>query len=198
MSVHISSNNDYIVQAPYGDDNDRHDEWYIRPKILPLSGYECTYNPEIWNRAPVQGNTNCYSYAFNTQVDPRTGGLGKMQPGYTRGYYIPQGLIEEQSIRIGVQADSSALGFMFEQIEKYAVCSAGSYKVALVVELGVDYHWYRQNADGTWSHKPGETPVTNLDMLGNLIYDPEVAASNYSVFVGFFAVAPFNSYYPIM
>ena len=39
-----------------------------------------------------------------------------------------------------------------------------------------DYHWYRQNADengvfdGTWSHKPGSTPVTNREFLG-IVYN---------------------------
>jgi hypothetical protein len=27
----------------------------------------------------------------------------------------------------------------------------------------VPYHWYRQDADGTWSHKNGEFPATNRD-----------------------------------
>lgn len=35
----------------------------------------------------------------------------------------------------------------------------GGYAVLLVVSPGFDYHWYRQDADGTWSHKPGSTHV---------------------------------------
>lgn len=56
-----------------------------------------------------------------------------------------------------------------------------------------DYHWYRQNYDGTWSHKPGGTAVTDLDRKGNLIYDPEscdrtTGFPSYSEFVGFYQV----------
>ena len=29
----------------------------------------------------------------------------------------------------------------------------------LVIWPNRDYHWYRQDADGTWSHKPGSTKV---------------------------------------
>lgn len=36
-----------------------------------------------------------------------------------------------------------------------------------------DYHWYRQNPDGTWSHKPGKTEVRDWDYDGNPILDPE-------------------------
>lgn len=35
-----------------------------------------------------------------------------------------------------------------------------------------DYHWYRQNADGTWSDKPGDNPVNPR------IEDPMVDAKN--------------------
>ena len=33
------------------------------------------------------------------------------------------------------------------------------YAVLLVIWPNRDYHWYRQDADGTWSHKPGSTKV---------------------------------------
>ena len=61
-----------------------------------------------------------------------------------------------------------------------------------------DYHWYRQNPDGTWSHKPGKSEVTNLDASGELIFDPEIcdrnyetsSGINYNEFIGYFAVTP--------
>ena len=69
----------------------------------------------------------------------------------------------------------------------------GMYPVALVIAPGDDYHWYRQDSDGTWSHKPGNTPATNLDASGNPITNPETANRNngshdYSVFCGYFYV----------
>ena len=75
------------------------------------------------------------------------------------------------------------------------MCSPGTYKVALVVHEEKDYHWYRQNPDGTWSHKRGQGKVTNLDASYNLIYDPETCDRNdgrydYSIFCGYFQVSP--------
>ena len=29
----------------------------------------------------------------------------------------------------------------------------------------VDYHWYRQNPDGTWSHKLGQGEVARINSL---------------------------------
>ena len=58
----------------------------------------------------------------------------------------------------------------------------------------MDYHWYRQNPDGTWSHKPGPSLVTNKDESRNIIYDPQICnrndgTTNYSEFVGYYAVS---------
>ena len=61
-------------------------------------------------------------------------------------------------------------------------------KIALVIRED-DYHWYRQNKDGKWSHKPGEFPVTNLDDAEGLITDPRNAVSSYQ-FVKFYEVGP--------
>ena len=36
---------------------------------------------------------------------------------------------------------------------------SGEYAVLLVVDPNNDYHWYRQDSDGTWSHKPGSIKV---------------------------------------
>jgi hypothetical protein len=45
--------------------------------------------------------------------------------------------------------------------------------VALVIWPGVDYHWYRQDKVGCWSHKPGSTPARNTDDSGHAITDPK-------------------------
>ena len=43
--------------------------------------------------------------------------------------------------------------------EEYHMNLSGEYAVLLVVDPNNDYHWYRQDSDGTWSHKPGATKV---------------------------------------
>jgi len=72
----------------------------------------------------------------------------------------------------------------------------GYYLVALVMAPGVDYHWYRQDSNGMWSHKPGNTASTNIDASGLPITNPENAnrdysgsgGPNYSQFCGYFYV----------
>jgi hypothetical protein len=58
-------------------------------------------------------------------------------------------------------------------------CPIGSSKIALVIDPHDDYHFYRQDPDGYWSHKPGAQPVTRLDAEGVPIIDPMTANRNY-------------------
>jgi hypothetical protein len=55
--------------------------------------------------------------------------------------------------------------------------------VALVIWPNSDYHWYRQDNVGCWSHKPGSTAVRNVDNAGNPITDPKTCNRGpYTVF----------------
>lgn len=173
-------------------------EWWL--SMLPVSGYEIDYSPSIWNYSPVVSGTNCYAYSLNNQVFPGTNILWYMQPGEVSGYTLSSNSLTAANIINYVEADSNILGFSFEPIGKYDICSNGSYKVALVIAPGVDYHWYRQNPEGTWSHKPGGTNIVNTDASGHIIYDPETANrnysyANYSIFVGYYEVTPLNNFY---
>ncbi|MBO4870226.1 MAG: hypothetical protein J5585_11000 [Clostridia bacterium] len=68
-------------------------------------------------------------------------------------------------------------------------------KVALVMtqnwtdEYPFDYHWYVENDDGTWSHKPGISTVRNSDDSYIIITDPETAnTGNYDYFAGYYYI----------
>ena len=155
----------------------------------------------MWNYSPVQEYANCYSYMLNNQVYPGTNTLWYLpQPGIASGHYLTQNDISQEVVISYVEDDAEELNFTFEEIDKNTKCSDGSYKVALVIAPEWDYHWYRQNPDGTWSHKSGQHAVTDIDASDNIIYDPETADRNYSyanytVFAGYFKVTPLNNFY---
>ena len=91
--------------------------------------------------------------------------------------------------------DAEFEGFYFEEVFPDEPCISGPYKVALVVDPGVDCHWYWQNPDETWSGKSGHTEDTDLDAFGNVVYYPRVADRdygriNYTEFGGFFVLMP--------
>ena len=147
----------------------------------------------------------------------------RVQKGTSGGYpYYYNQIKTPNQIETYAIADAAYYGITLTPISKYDVCPAGTYKIALVVDYtddanvvndlrlwqstitgeifwldrpDTDYHWYRQNADGTWSHKPGITEVINVDASNNIIFDPEICNRNdgyfdYSVFVGYYAVSP--------
>lgn len=187
---------------------------------LPLNGYELDYNPDLWNSADMVSWHNCYTYMLNFYpvVFDGTGNyLSYSNPGqYSSIYYdylttfifvetdeplyfTPQAIYDMVGYdsRAGIFNGSH---FTFEPIDKDEVCDDGCYKVALVFDFNspeADYHWYRQNSDGTWSHKLGPLPVINVDGSDEEIYDPEqcnhyYVRHNYNSEFGvlFFQVSP--------
>lgn len=168
---------------------------------LALSGYEKEYNPSLWN-GQTRPYNNCYAYALNNQVYPGTNYLWFQQPGEYADNWATD-FTNEAEMRAAVASDFAkyneefGTNLVFQPIGKYAVCPAGTYKVALVAYSdNWDYHWYRQDADGYWSHKPGGTEVTRYDNSGNLIIDPETAdRGGYDLFLGFYAVSGWDNMY---
>ena len=70
-------------------------------------------------------------------------------------------------------ADKEETGFHCDDVDDFDVCSAGSYKIGFTFDLNhYDYHWYRQNPDGFWSHKPSVGLVRDFDFDGNPICNP--------------------------
>ena len=170
--------------------------------VLPLSGYELDYNESLWDD-DVEGYNNCYAYALNNQTIPGTNSLWYMQQPGEYGNSMEYEYSNEEKMYNAVLKDfkeyneSFDTNLTFTRIGKYTKCPAGTYKVALVAcSDNWDYHWYRQDSDGYWSHKPGRTPVRRYDAAGNLIVDPETCDWGiYDVFLGFYAVTGWNNMY---
>jgi hypothetical protein len=78
-----------------------------------------------------------------------------------------------------------------------AKCPAGFSKIAKGVHNKEDYHFYREDDDGWWSHKDGGNKVKRFDAEGKPIWNPQTAARdyrpkgsflNYNNFCGFYCV----------
>ncbi len=200
-----------VLQNTYVDDDDYRDEWTFHG-AMPVSGNEIEYNPTYWNNTQIgytvlwgkefpiyiKHISNCYSYAFDCPFNPWENNA-PMQPGQSADEVLP--MITSPKVIEYVNLDASIEGFTFESIDRFTECPNNTYKVALVIDFLNDYHWYRQNPDGTWSHKRGTTDVTNIDASGDLILDPQTAdryypatsendTLDYSQFCGYFAVTP--------
>jgi hypothetical protein len=135
-------------------------------EFSPLSGYELKYEPEKWNKNNIKDNHNCYSYALGKIVP---GLKSKAQPGYASGFdNIDDKEFDCKSFRERLKRDSP--GSYLEEFDNS--CLPGFYKIFLALDVPNDYHWWRMDDTGYWSHKPGATDVTNLDADGKKIKNP--------------------------
>jgi len=137
-----------------------------------------SYTPGFWNDGgTVQWNNNCYNYSNNKRTDTFA------QPGRASGITLGSVNMNCADVTPAAVADG------IEQAPSSGDCPKCRTRIALVIRPGRDYHWYRRDADGMWTHKPGSTPATNLDNSGNPITNPETADRGlYTEFCGYFCI----------
>jgi hypothetical protein len=160
---------------------------------------EPPYDPALWSfsyaQPYVQYLNNCYNYATNIQTGTYA------QPGRASGH-----MYVSASDCAGVGGGAVSDGLKPADCDRGCGCRDCCIKVALVASPGTivplvddegdtyegafyDYHFYRLDDNGTWSHKPGARPVTNLDASGNPISDPRTCDRGpYTTFCGCYCV----------
>lgn len=160
---------------------------------MPTGGGEYSYNPSYWNDAANINRANCYGYVLNRiatdTTDPLAGYM--FQPGYKTGNYYES--LTTSDIIAAVESDMAALGRTIRSSTYSEKPGSNEYKIALVIASD-DYHWYRQDSDGGWSHKPGLTEVTYKDASGKYISDPRTcdrkySYANYSTWGGYYIIS---------
>lgn len=155
------------------------------PRRAPLSGSEPTYDPSRYNRHKgIRESHNCYTYAFNYLKLPKTKRCTKTscplpfpQPGRASGYPTWSDVKGKRCPDLIARIKGDVPGSSLSTFE--AKCPAGTRKIALVADEDEDYHFYRQDSNGWWSHKPGATEVIPYDATQRRIYDPELASRYY-------------------
>lgn len=182
----LSSNNSpYVISMNemiryYKDYNlNNKDMNYQENEFSSLSGYEPPYEPQKWNDNNIQVNHNCYAYVLNTIAGKRS---GKPQPGYFSGF--PPLRTENYNCaefykRLKKDIPSMYLTTFDEK------CKKGFYKGFIALdakESNQDYHFWRMNNDGYWSHKPGRQKATDVDASGKKIKNPVIADREYTYF----------------
>lgn len=147
---------------------------YTSAALLAIAVGACcsipSYTPGFWNNDwTARTKNNCYNYSNNKRTDTFA------QPGRAAGAQWT--LKECNNVRTAAVADGLTVAASPND------CKNKECALALVVAPGYDYHWYRRDQNGMWSHKPGGTPATNLDNSSNPISNPETA--NRGVYVNF-------------
>jgi len=155
------------------------------PRRAPLSGSEPAYDPDRYNRQKgIKESHNCYTYAFNylrlptsEKCTPASCPLPFPQPGRASGYPKWSEVKGKRCPDLIARIKGDVPGASLSSFE--AKCPAGKRKIALVADEDEDYHFYRQDSNGWWSHKPGATDVIPYDATQRRIYDPELASRYY-------------------
>lgn len=115
------------------------------------------FQPGFWNdRGTVQNKNNCYNYAVNRRTD--TFAIPGRAAGVT--YFWPNEFFA------AIEADGLV------EVGKNASCPAPLSKVATFAQLtafGLNFHWARQDRDGSWSGKNSNDPAVQYGA------DPEAA-----------------------
>ena len=153
------------------------------PRQSKMSGYEPQFAPHLFNtHKGLKESLNCFAYAFDYRRLPKNCTADSCsvpfpQPGRASGY--------PKWSKVQGKRCPDLLGRLFGDIPGLKAttfekkCPSNSSKIALVVDEDEDYHFYRQDSNGYWSHKPGATDVTHIDATGRPIYDPQLASRLY-------------------
>ena len=137
------------------------------------------WQPKLWNSLndlPILEKTNCFSYAFNF-IEYRE---KRLQPGEISSNIVTEYTCDK--ILNKLRKDYPDIRISNKE-EEFIDCSR--YKIALFIDKSSDnkdYHFYRQDSNGLWSHKPGILDVSNKDASKKVIKNPEQADRDYTKF----------------
>ena len=151
------------------------------------------YNPIEWDLTKDEHEiNNCYSYVMDHKEYKIK---EKRQPGEKCGKEFKY---DCKNLEEMIQCDFPGIT-KIDSINSPVPC--GHYRIALVLDNKgehLDYHFYRQDLDGYWSHKTGRDPISNIDASNNKILDPEKIDRNYDkdkndhfnydIFCGYYSV----------
>lgn len=147
-----------------------------KPIVAEFPGFGTIpiYRPGLWNdNWTIRHKNNCYNYATNEPTNSFA------QPGRAHGVKIA-GHRCDQVARGAIADNLVPVDSTDDKLEN------GHY-VALVLWPDQDFHWYRKDTSGYWSHKPGSTRVRDWDNEHEKIVSPETCdRGKYTVFCGYF------------
>lgn len=140
-----------------------------------------SYNNNLY----IRESHNCYTYFLNLKSNFAYNVCKKKYLEYRRcdrpqpGYAANLEHIEKEdhnckTVMERIHKDNHLINSTFEQ-----PCPDTHYKGAIVVAPKRDFHFYRKNDDGVWTHKPGPTKSTYLDASNLPIKNPQLANRNY-------------------
>ena len=134
----------------------------VQPHVTacaPRAADAPVFDERKWTVGISMSNNNCYNY-IHDQVRNEFS-----RPGRSHGVAISSAC---PVVEAAAEADGLVHAAGFDQ----ELGPGEGWYVALAVWPGRDSHWYRQDADGCWSHKLGQDEVSRKDNLKMPIVNP--------------------------
>lgn len=147
------------------------------------------YSKKKWNKKYVRLSHNCYSYMLNKvnkgyvkkckaymrKTKKKGCGFLKAQPGMHSGMKDVR-FLKSYNCKMLNKRILKDNKYMYKTRKK---CPKNYYKGALYIEPNRAYHFYRQDSDGTWSHKDGLSRSTRRDAKNRIIKNIKRANRKY-------------------
>ncbi len=157
------------------------------------------FEPKQWHAChegqwqTCRGTSNCYSYALNKpEYYWSVPGMGYVKMAGQKFLDVATSIFQQYSLKdFQAKLKSGAKADGLIPIDTLTA-KDGYYMIALFLSdnpVNLDFHWYRQDDDGTWSSKNGWHAPSKKDPEGNIIRDPRyVTDPDYPIFSGFYLV----------
>lgn len=151
----------------------------LRTTIKDEKCVKCEYevsqfNPGFWNVPAVQPHNNCYNYGRNWRTNTFA------QPGRAHG-------AQTSTMACGTVTTAAMADGLVKRCTCLPVSEYPRRLMALVIDPGWDYHWYRHQRGNFWGHKPGGTAARNVDNSNVVITNPETCdRGGYTDFCDYF------------
>ena len=156
--------------------------------LMPTGGGEMSYAPSVWNNPTYAMYSNCYTYAlsfFTNKVGGARPGDFSVNPVFP-SWQTNNAYKDQQIARMNGDAKVMFNAFDISPywctFANYFTPSKNGYRVAMYVHPGRDFHFYRQDYGGYWSHRRAQLDIENLDNSNQSITDPEYANRDYGLF----------------
>lgn len=130
------------------------------------------YSEDKWKKIYNNNHNykhNCYAYALNQYNDLEITNNKPQMGNFGYPYKIKTRLLKScEDLKHRVLIDNPHI----YAIHHNKKCKKNYYKGYLFIAPNHDYHWYRQDKKGTYSHKPGLTKITDKNISYRIITNP--------------------------
>ena len=140
---------------------------------LGENNYPPEFNPREWEKFP---EATCYSYALDSKINK----------GILIGDIIEKRVTHSNSIHKQIEIlieELETLDLYVDTCDTLDLVEEGFLKIYIEWNEKGEYHFYRQDIDGIWSHKAAGTAPTRYDNQGFLIFNPDEIAENGKCFI---------------